>query len=369
MAMQTTNNATAARQDQVFASLKHDFESSLSLCRDDLRDGLTSVGNKPGALDARVTGMHDALEARVTGMRSELVLEVTKNLEADLAKKSQVFAAPPPLPMSSGGASSSSASREPAWVAKKLFIKGWCSFGESNSEVDSATAEGIGNHVVQKIPEKFKNVIDKVSAPYFKNRQATIFLKEPVAPQMAWELCSAIRSAIEQHGLNFKVRKLICAMDNLLGRGRETVSWQNAAESFSRSATFRRPGFIWIGRRALCICVRAMASCMMWCWEGFRVGLGCGRGSRFALLFLPLISPHSVWPRAASDRNTKTSKFALVLGMSTRCRERTRRSLCRTLPFFILMSWQCKNQAASQTSAITMQTPWSSLLRVASHLP
>ena len=97
---------------------------------------------------------------------------------------------------------------------QKLFLKGWCSFGESNLEIDSATAEGIGNHVVMKLPEKFKNVIDKVSAPYFKNRQTTIFLKEPVAPQLAWELCSVIRDVIEQHHLNYKGRKLTCAMDN-----------------------------------------------------------------------------------------------------------------------------------------------------------
>ena len=82
MAMNTTISNSAARQDQVSASLKHDFESSLALCRDDLRDGLNTIGDKHDALDNRVNGMNDALNARLTGMRSEIFVEVTKHLES-----------------------------------------------------------------------------------------------------------------------------------------------------------------------------------------------------------------------------------------------------------------------------------------------
>jgi len=127
MAMNTTISNSAARQDQVFASLKHDFESSLALCRDDLRDGLNTIGDKHDALDNRANGMNDALNARLTGMRSEIFVEVTKHLESELAKKHQVFAAPPILPTNRGAASSSS-SREPVWIAKvvpKRLVQFW----------------------------------------------------------------------------------------------------------------------------------------------------------------------------------------------------------------------------------------------------
>lgn len=182
-------------------ALKSRVDTGLQLCRDELREGIKSSDNKLAAL-----------EVQFAALRATIKIETTADLLEEMKKHkatASAFVALPHLP--SGPASSTD--RNIPWIANKIFLKGWCAYGSDAEALSSENAEAIGASIISKLPLHLFSKIAKVSAPYFKNRQITLHLKENLEKNEPWDICSGIRSAIVAHNLNLGGKTLIASLD------------------------------------------------------------------------------------------------------------------------------------------------------------
>lgn len=154
------------------------------------------------------------LQTQFSDLCANIKLEMTSDLMEEVKKHeatAAAFAVAPPIPVVNS--SSSSSDRNTPWIANRILLKGWCACGSNGDALYSEKAEAIGTSVVAKLPLHLSSKIDKVSAPYFKNRQITLHLKDNLANNDPWDICTAIRSAITSNNLHVAGKPLIASLD------------------------------------------------------------------------------------------------------------------------------------------------------------
>ena len=100
------------------------------------------------------------------------------------------------------------------FVARKVFIKGFCEFGKDATDGISTEEAGlVGAAMVNLLPSSLKATVERILAPYFKNRQITLILREDSAPETAWEMVQNLNEVIKSGGHNVGGRPIYAVAD------------------------------------------------------------------------------------------------------------------------------------------------------------
>jgi hypothetical protein len=163
-------------------------------------------------------------------LRSDILLEVkgqqsTSSSYADIAKLRSDIMSDVKVQLSSASSSSSAAparvaarlpslaaSAQPGqserFIPTKIFIKGWCGFGEETTKgISTQVGEDAGRKLIGTLPEHFKALLaktDTVRAPFYKNRQIVVNLRDDIEAGSAYELAKFMSEALKSNDI--KVR-------------------------------------------------------------------------------------------------------------------------------------------------------------------
>ena len=129
-------------------------------------------------------------------------VKVLAGAPASLSRTS--FSVAPPLPVPASA----------RFVARKVFIKGFCEFGKDSTDGISTEEAGlVGAAMVGLLAPPLRTAVEKILAPFFKNRQITLILKEDSPPETAWEMVQNLNEAIKSGGHNVGGRPIYAVAD------------------------------------------------------------------------------------------------------------------------------------------------------------
>jgi hypothetical protein len=136
--------------------------------------------------------------ADIAKLRSDIMSDVKVQLSSSSssssAAPSRVAARPPSLAASAQPGSSE------RFIPTKIFIKGWCGFGEETTKV----GEDAGRKLIGTLPEHFKALLakaDTVRAPFYKNRQIVVNLRDGIEAGSAYELAKFMSEAVKSNDI------------------------------------------------------------------------------------------------------------------------------------------------------------------------
>jgi hypothetical protein len=159
-------------------------------------------------------------------LRSDILLEVkgqqsTSSSYADMVKLRSDIMSDVKVHLSSASSSSAApqrvATRPPIiaapgqtgalerFIPTKIFIKGWCGFGEETTKgISTQVGEDAGRKLIGSLPEHFKASLaktDTVRAPFYKNRQIVVNLRDDIEAGSAYELAKFMSEALKTNDI------------------------------------------------------------------------------------------------------------------------------------------------------------------------
>ena len=108
------------------------------------------------------------------------------------------------------------------FIPRKIFLKGWCEFGKDSEQgLSSANALKLGVKITSMLDAGLlchlhADMPRRFSAPFLKNRQLTIFLRDDCPDTAAWDVTSALNTLISDNGYNVSGRKVYATPDREL---------------------------------------------------------------------------------------------------------------------------------------------------------
>jgi hypothetical protein len=140
--------------------------------------------------------------ADIAKLRSDILTDVKVQLSsASLSSAaSQRVAARPPILAAPGQPGASE-----HFIPTKFFIKGWCGFGEETTKgISTQVGEDAGRKLIGTLPEHFKALLaktDTVRAPFYKNRQIVVNLRDDIEAGSAYELAKFMSEALKTNNI------------------------------------------------------------------------------------------------------------------------------------------------------------------------
>jgi hypothetical protein len=85
---------------------------------------------------------------------------------------------------------------------KKLFLKGFCEYGNDEQSLRKEDAETVYEQVFNMMPERYRAYIerDRPCAPFRKNRQIIFHLKESAPDRAAYDIAKALNLTLKEEG-------------------------------------------------------------------------------------------------------------------------------------------------------------------------
>ena len=127
-----------------------------------------------------------------------------------------------------------SAEPEGRFIARRLFLKGWCHFGREATEgLKEQDAVNMCTKILSLLPVGSRSLLelDRIQAPYFRNRQVTIQINEHAADNSAYTLCQEINEIIKSNNIHVNTRPVYA-----VGDSPQWKKTRNAALAKARSA-------------------------------------------------------------------------------------------------------------------------------------
>ena len=126
-----------------------------------------------------------------------------------------VAAAAPPAPLRSRLASAPADMR---FVSRKVFIRGWCSFGEeTTSGLSQVQALRVANDLINSLSSSMQSMLEvgdrRCVAPFFKNRQITVNISAEAPHDSAYSISRALNELITSQSLHIGGKPLYCTPD------------------------------------------------------------------------------------------------------------------------------------------------------------
>jgi hypothetical protein len=113
----------------------------------------------------------------------------------------------PVRPRAVSGGSSSGFQAE-RFIAKKVFLKGWCPFGKDSTHgLSSESAKEMATKLMSSIPTHMREYIDMNKSPYcpfFKNRQISFVLHDSAPDSAAYDISRAWNDKLKVDGVTYK---------------------------------------------------------------------------------------------------------------------------------------------------------------------
>jgi hypothetical protein len=187
--------------EKSFAGLKLNIDDGLKAARGDLHEEILR-SNK--ALQAQIDVMKAASSSAplpdLRALKKEILQEVATSSSSSARPPFQ-FSAQNFNAVNGGGAARSEPS---TYISTRLFIKGWCPYGmDSTKGLSSETALKIGHSILAFLPCDMSSDLapEPLRAPYHKNRQISINLKEDIGPKRAMEIARFLSDYVKGHNI------------------------------------------------------------------------------------------------------------------------------------------------------------------------
>ena len=123
---------------------------------------------------------------------------------------------------------------EGRFIARRIFLKGWCHFGREATEgLKEQDAVHMCTKILSLLPVGSRSLLelDRIQAPYFRNRQVTIQISELAADNSAYTLCQEINAIIKSNDIHVGNRPVYA-----VGDAPQWKKTRNAALAKARSA-------------------------------------------------------------------------------------------------------------------------------------
>ena len=126
------------------------------------------------------------------------------------------------------------------FVSRKIFIRGWCAFGEeSTSGLSQVQALHVANGLVDSLSTFMKSMLEigdrRCVAPFFKNRQITVNISAEAPHDSAYSISRALNDHITSQALHIGGKPLYCTPDAELWKKQRNGSVFKASEVILRT--------------------------------------------------------------------------------------------------------------------------------------
>jgi hypothetical protein len=203
------------------AELQERLEVGLQLNKDEMKEDMRK----------HMTTVESANEQRFLAMKKELKDYVDSCGPKPASSKpnpaNQSFAAPSEPRFRA-------VEPEGRFFAKRIFLKGWCRFGREATEgLTEQDAINMCSKIVALLPVGSRSLLelDRVQAPYFRNRQVTIQIIEAAADNAAYMLSQEINQIIKTNNIHVSSRPVYS-----VGNSAQWKKTRNAALAKASSA-------------------------------------------------------------------------------------------------------------------------------------
>jgi len=178
------SNMEQSHNSQITA-LKTHLEDSLTLCRDEYREHARHAAQRCTDLEAEFKKLQTSVSAEQTELKKQVTAKVQASAFADFGRQAQ-----------------SSSSK---FVARKMFARGWCTFGcEATEGVKSAELIAAGSALIDMLTSEMQSWVmepaKRFHAPHFRNRQLQINLNEVGPEDAGWQICRVINDRLKNEG-------------------------------------------------------------------------------------------------------------------------------------------------------------------------
>ena len=123
---------------------------------------------------------------------------------------------------------------EGRFVARRIFLKGWCHYGREAAEgLKEQDSVNMCMKILNLLPVGSRSLVDldRVQAPFFRNRQVTIQIQERAADNTAYMLSQEINEIIKSNNIHVSIRPVYA-----VGDSPQWKKARNAAVAKARSA-------------------------------------------------------------------------------------------------------------------------------------
>jgi hypothetical protein len=185
-----------------------------------LKATVTSIQENMIALESRLAP--SALEQSVSdSMQQRLQTSVQQCVEASVAKRLASLhpppaIAPPPIPVQSAAAARAGQPSRLPFVPDKMFLRGFCAYGKDATQgLSQERALKLLDLCRGHLPAEHRHVIGsrEPSAPYRRNRQVTIWVREGTTRDETMECAKAWSIALKAANINWEGRGIYIVSD------------------------------------------------------------------------------------------------------------------------------------------------------------
>jgi len=189
--------------DKQMTAMKTHLEDSLTLCRDEYRAHAIQAEKRCSELETEIK----QLKMFVSAEQSELKKQVSANVQA-------------PTTFDSGRQNQSASSK---FVARKLFARGWCTFGcEATEGMKTADLIAAGTSLINMLTSEMQSWVEtadkRFHAPHFRNRHLQINLNEVGPDDAGWQICRVINDRLKSEGTTMNNKTFYLTPDMELWR-------------------------------------------------------------------------------------------------------------------------------------------------------
>jgi hypothetical protein len=105
------------------------------------------------------------------------------------------------------------------FVPDRLFLRGWSPFVRNEAErksqgLSEEQCQDVANTVLKNLPREFRDMIEFVRAPYYRNHQIALLLRESVTSDQAFAVSRRLNDLIKSSGIKVGGSAIYCTVDN-----------------------------------------------------------------------------------------------------------------------------------------------------------
>jgi hypothetical protein len=202
-------------REAAFESLRMDVRTSCEAvtCQvQELKASTAALGTRLNEVSACATDVRnrfEALEKRVESIEKGGHAAAAARLNLD-----QLLGQRP----SGGGGGGGGGGPGPSAVAgrfvpTKIYLRGWSKFGDPQSGISEDRVVTVMEALLSSLPAAQRDRVLRCQAPYFRNWQGTLLLRETVSPDMAYELNKSMNEKLVEDQVLINGRKLYCVVE------------------------------------------------------------------------------------------------------------------------------------------------------------
>jgi hypothetical protein len=214
------NNMESSHNKQMNAMHTH-LEDGLTMCRNEYREHARHASDRCTELETEFKKLQTLVAAAHT--------EIKKQAAA-------VVAAPAP---SAFGYQAQTATASSKFVARKIFARGWCTFGcEATEGMKTADLVAAGTSLMSILSSEMQSwvmdVDNRFHAPHFRNRQLQINLNEAGPEDAGWQICRVMNDHLRNEGTTINNKTFYLTPDMELWKRQRNGCLNRASEVILR---------------------------------------------------------------------------------------------------------------------------------------